>query len=534
MISLFDNQITEVSNLIINREKSLPDNWNSTLDMLRRDFIDKIIRFKSPKNVNIEEDKILFKYLSINKLLLKPADKNLGWVLMDQSWYREQSYKHLNDKKVYIRRECPTILVLKEELANLIRTYHCSSKDKTSIQIDEGFKLPEFYILPKVHKTPWASRPVVPNINSPTTNASRWLSDQLKPVLKLFPWILNGTKEMILYLESTVFDSILEPMLISGDCVSMYTNIPTNNAIRHFINFRTQYSLLVENKTITEQFPYPEKKWLFIVKLLEWVLKRNYFRFDNTTWLQIEGTAMGTNVAPDFAQIYLGIFEWRHIYIKKGQLPVGYKRYVDDTWMICNIHEIENTKQILRSFTKSFTWTFEKGIDISFLDLLTKIGSKFKRLQLVDIEPFEKALNTHLYTSPLQNYPNKYKFNWIQGEGIRLLRNSTDKKSFINAILEFKCNLLKRDYPLETIMKLLKQVKWEQRSAILTEKRKQPVPFKMIPIDYNPYWKLIEEAIESLIKFNEMEQYKTILRRGFNIQQVGNRVIRNTFAETLT
>ena len=55
--------------------------------------------------------------------------------------------------------------------------------------------------------------------------------------------------------------------------------------------------------------------------LLEKVLKLNNFTFGNEHYIQIKGTAMGTRVAPNFANVYMGRLEERFVYQTEAGKP---------------------------------------------------------------------------------------------------------------------------------------------------------------------------------------------------------------------
>ena len=52
---------------------------------------------------------------------------------------------------------------------------------------------------------------------------------------------------------------------------------------------------------------HPKK--IFLLDLLKYVLKNNVFQFDNLTFTQLCGIAMGTNLAPALATIVIGDLE---------------------------------------------------------------------------------------------------------------------------------------------------------------------------------------------------------------------------------
>ena len=113
-----------------------------------------------------------------------------------------------------------------------------------------------------------------------------------------------------------------EYILCTLDITSLYTNIPNDKGI-HAVR-----KLLFENRNIWEN-PTNHS----ICKLLEIVLKCNNFQFDNKDYLQVGGTAMGTKLAPSYANIYMGWFEDTHVYPYDPQ-PLIWKRYIDDIFFI--------------------------------------------------------------------------------------------------------------------------------------------------------------------------------------------------------
>ena len=73
-------------------------------------------------------------------------------------------------------------------------------------------------------------------------------------------------------------------ILVTIDVKSLYTNIPHNEGIQSL------------NRTMEESDIHPMKK-LFICRLANLVLTKNYFEFNNKLYRQTQGTAMGTRMA---------------------------------------------------------------------------------------------------------------------------------------------------------------------------------------------------------------------------------------------
>ena len=59
----------------------------------------------------------------------------------------------------------------------------------------------------------------------------------------------------------------------------------------------------------------------------------NNFTFNEKHYLQIQGTAMGTRVAPTYANIYMNEFEEKHVYSYKNP-PKYWFRFIDDIWSV--------------------------------------------------------------------------------------------------------------------------------------------------------------------------------------------------------
>ena len=51
-----------------------------------------------------------------------------------------------------------------------------------------------------------------------------------------------------------------------------------------------------------------------LAAILEQLLKMNNFTFNEETFLQVKSTAMGTRVAPNFANLYVGHFKEIYVY----------------------------------------------------------------------------------------------------------------------------------------------------------------------------------------------------------------------------
>ena len=70
-----------------------------------------------------------------------------------------------------------------------------------------------------------------------------------------------------------------------------------------------------------------------LVKLAEFVLKNNFFEFNNEIKQQISGTAIGTKFAPPYACIYMDKTETDFLKMQELQ-PFVWLRYIDNIFFI--------------------------------------------------------------------------------------------------------------------------------------------------------------------------------------------------------
>ena len=120
----------------------------------------------------------------------------------------------------------------------------------------------------------------------------------LQPLAKSLP---SYIKEFIKYIESTKLPK--DCILCTLDVSSLYTNIPMEDGIHAALQAIKEW----ENKETSR----PPTSWL--KKISELILYKNAFRFNDKLYIQKQGTAMGTKMAPSYANIFMGTLESRII-----------------------------------------------------------------------------------------------------------------------------------------------------------------------------------------------------------------------------
>ena len=123
------------------------------------------------------------------------------------------------------------------------------------------------------------------------------------------------------------------------------------------------------------------------------ILTMNNFSFNDNHYLQIHGTAMGTKMAPSYANLFLGFFEDNALKNAPFQ-PHTWLRYIDDIFIIWT-EGLDNIKIFIDYLnnihsTIKFT-TLHSSTNIPFLDVSVSLTN-------------DGSISTDLYTKPTDKH----------------------------------------------------------------------------------------------------------------------------------
>ena len=102
-----------------------------------------------------------------------------------------------------------------------------------------------------------------------------------------------------IHLNEHLVESFWYFLVSSFDVKSLYSNIPNNfglTAIKYWID---KYPETLPERISKE----------FIIQGMKFILENNFFLFNGKAYKQIKGTAMGTKVAPTYANLVMGYWE---------------------------------------------------------------------------------------------------------------------------------------------------------------------------------------------------------------------------------
>ena len=165
------------------------------------------------------------------------------------------------------------------------------------------------------------------------------------------------------------------------------------------------------------------------------------FKFGDSYFLQLIGTAMGTSCAVQFANLYFGWHEQETI-LPKYQNLLGrlfyHRRFIDDVFLIW-IGELDDEWDALNSDFNNFgilKWDPPVvGQSVDFLDLtLTIKGSR------IVSKTFQKKDNPYLYIPPHSAHPE----STIHGTIFGLLRTYYRQSTYHSDFIKMSCLLFIR------------------------------------------------------------------------------------------
>ena len=379
---------------------------------------------KTRNNLSQRRQIALKKLRKRKDIIIKKADKGSTVVIQDKQEYIETGLEHLSDKDTYNELQEDQTKQVAEEVTQAVRAmYQEGHIDKPTAEYllpPQMVRTQEMYFQKKIHKNPPSTRPIVSGCNGPTEKISAYLDHWLQPLAKSLPSYIKDTKEFVKYIESTKLPK--DCILCTLDVSSLYTNIPTEDGIHAALQANENW----KNKDPT----CPPTSWL--KKLLELILYKNVFRFNDKFYIQKQGTAMGTKMAPAYANIFMGTLESR-ILSQTNPSPIHWKRYIDDIFLVWT-----DTKESLEQFIKSINdlhphinFTAEFSTDeIIFLDLCLYKGERFAKEGILDIKTHIKPTNTQQYVHASSAHPPGTGRGIIKGELLRYLRTNSNEATF--------------------------------------------------------------------------------------------------------
>ena len=420
-----------------------PANTHVSLNAFKHAFKKQLLHSKNhkrPKDNLTKDERTGLKSLQDNKnIVIQKADKGSAVVVMNTTDYLREGYRQLSYPKFYTKIENdPTKQVsekITEVLTKMKQRNFISDKNFEFLN-PTGTREGKFYLLPKIHKKGIPGRPICSSINHPTANISKFVDAHIKEYVPKTASYIKDTQNFIKKI--TELGPLPEGSILATlDVTSLYTNIPNQGLVAVADKLRKD-----PNKTGISQY---------ILDLLKLVLHNMYFEFNGEHYLQIGGTAMGTALAPNYANLFMGKFETKAL-ANYHLKPLIWKRFIDDIFIVWTHGQNELNKfvEYLNGLHTTIKFTSECSTkEVSFLDTTVSFDENNKLITAL----YNKPTDTHLYLHHTSAHPNSVMTKGPYGQFLRLRRICSKEEEYqenSRKLIEF---YQKQGYPTTPLIK---------------------------------------------------------------------------------
>jgi hypothetical protein len=286
-------------------------------------------------------------------------------------------------------------------------------------------------LLPKIHKPtrPPPGRPIVSACGSITEKISEFVDFHIRKYVELQHSYIRDTQDFLHKILSIPVNE--HTILATIDVSSLYTSIP------HEEGLESLQKVLIEHN-----HNHPPIECL--VNLARLVLTNNVFRFNETFYLQTQGTAMGTRMAPSYANLFMSVLESDFL-DNQPMVPTVWYRFIDDIFLIWDHTEEDFLEffRVLNNHHRTIKFTMEhSNHEINFLD--TTIYIEAGKLQS---KLYSKPTDAHLYLRHDSCHPRNTITSIPYSQMLRLQRIHSKPEEAAEAINNLETQFKHRRYP---------------------------------------------------------------------------------------
>ena len=417
-------------------------------------------------------------------LVVKQADKGSGIVVEDTNRYIEDGLDHLADQTIYEKIDQDPTEPLAREINNFVKYMYnrgiidSTTRDYLTFQPGSMPRTQQLYFLKKIHKNPIAVRPIVSGCGGPTERISQLVDLHLKQFVSKVESYIRDSGHLINILQKTKIPT--NSILATIDVKALYLNIPHEEGIQA-VKKRLYY-----NNRESDDIPIP---FGTMSDLLHIVLTKNYFQFADCMYHQVQGTAMGTKMAPSYANLFMAELEEKLLRHSTTD-PILWKRYIDDILCIWpgSQQSLDAFIEYINKAHPTIKFTCESSPQtVDFLDITIYKGNRYRSTGILDTKPFFKSTNKFQYLEYSSAHPRNIFKSLIKGESTRLLRACSDELEYNKVKSKLYKAFKDRRYPSYLIKKVQESVPYSSRQQALSDKQETLCPYQtFLVVDYTP------------------------------------------------
>lgn len=221
------------------------------------------------------------------------------------------------------------------------------------------------------------------------------------------------------------------------DVKSLYTNIPHDEGIQSTLYWLNRYRYLLPSYTPSNNV---------LTEFMNFVLKHNYFKYQNVWYHQIMGGAMGSKMLPPFANLFMGkIEEDMFSNAPQNLLPLIWLRFIDDIFFLWveGLKALKEFLDYINNFhpTIKYTWEYSTK-SIHFLDTVVYVSENRKLCSNLFVKSIDRTMLLH----QTSYHPKSCTRSIIYSQALRYRRLTTTDENLVKNLEHLKLILLARDY----------------------------------------------------------------------------------------
>jgi hypothetical protein len=450
--------------------------FNSAFDAIRAEItqLANSTKTKIQDNLSYKMKQTMSNLLKDKSRIIAPADKNVGVTICTKADYDAGILEQLNDKCFQkLKYKSQAYAIAKKfifDLNNICTTFENSDPSAKFIPFlrsttfnEKSHVFNPVYALWKIHK-PYKSRLppmrlIVPTSQCYTKKAALLVDELLQPIVKQLITVLPSSSAMLKDLKQLKIERD-DIKFTTLDVSALYPSIPIDKGI-------LAVETILNDSTLTQHMKRHTKT--LIIELLTIVMHSIVVEFENQTYLQISGTAMGSTLAVVFANIYMYILESNALKLLTHQ-PLYYKRYIDDIIYLTD----HLTSHILHQLL-----TVQDPINIKFTGNIAEDKCIHMDLELelqdrnIKTNLHQKSINRYMYSPKSSFVPPHQRTAFISNEVRRYAINCSTIEDWTHFTQLFVNRLNLRGYRNKLISDSISNLYYEDRKSFFEKVSKQ-------------------------------------------------------------
>ncbi|XP_052223979.1 uncharacterized protein LOC127839634 [Dreissena polymorpha] len=397
------------------------DKWLDTYIQAVKDDIICGLKRKFKYNLSKSEEQAIKELLHDDDIVIRPADKGSGIVIMDREDYVKKLKCEMSDSETYVAVTDDKTRIVENKVKKVADTLYKKGSIDSDLKrylTSGGGTSGKLQGNPKLHKPGMPLRTTVNGRNHPTEKMAEIVENELRNHVTSLPSVPREEAR------AAVFEALNR---------RVQPEVPTND----------------------------------MITMMDTVLNNNTISFNGDHYMQNEGTAIGSHLGMNYASTYMGAWE-TELFSKSSKHPIAFFRFVDDVWGLWT-HGLEALKtfhavanEIHPRIQLELRYSTEQ---LEFLDTMTSI----RKGRLVS-DLYTKPTDRHLYLHMDSSHTESRKKAIPYGLGVRLKRICSEETDYKKHRDEIKEQLQKRGYNGRFVETELKKVDSKKRENLLHTK----------------------------------------------------------------